>query len=349
MPPQEEANVRRIFNLARQDVAGYEAYAGQIARLFMDNPAMLEDILDGLFEIAKADGVLHPGESAFLERVAEIFGFAPNEFRRIRASHFAPELTDPYVILGLSYVADEEEIRQTYRRLVRENHPDSLIARGVPEEFVKLANDKLAAINARLCEDPARAGPEMKLVECPSPNHDARGGAPIDMLVLHYTGMETAEAALSRLCDPARKVSAHYTIDRDGEIYAHVPEARRAWHAGVSWWAGERDVNARSIGIELVNPGHEFGYVKFSEPQMAALIDLARGILKRHPIPACACSPTAMSRRRAKRIRANCFHGRSSPISASGFGRMIGWCSANPSKARLFAFGYGIRKRRWKR
>ncbi len=147
VPPQEEANVRRIFNLARQDVAGFEIYAGQIARLFMGNPALLEDVLDGLFEIAKADGVLHPGESAFLEKVAEIFGFAPNEFRRIRASHFAPELTDPYVILGVSYVAGEEEIRQTYRRLVRENHPDSLMARGVPEEFVKLANDKLAAIN----------------------------------------------------------------------------------------------------------------------------------------------------------------------------------------------------------
>ncbi len=148
VPPQEEANVRRIFNLARQDVAGFEHYAGQIARLFMGNPAMLEDILDGLFEIAKADGVLHPCEAKFLERVAEIFGFAPNEFRRIRASHFAPELTDPYVILGLSYAADDDELKQTYRRLVRENHPDSLMARGVPAEFLKLANDKLAAINS---------------------------------------------------------------------------------------------------------------------------------------------------------------------------------------------------------
>jgi DnaJ like chaperone protein len=147
VPPEEEANVQRIFNLARQDIAGYEHYAGQIARLFVGNPAMLEDVLDGLFEIAKADGVLHPCEARFLERVAEIFGFAPNEFRRIRASHFAPELTDPYVILGLSYVADEDEIKQTYRRLVRENHPDSLIARGVPPEFIKLATDKLAAIN----------------------------------------------------------------------------------------------------------------------------------------------------------------------------------------------------------
>jgi DnaJ like chaperone protein len=156
VPPEEEANVARIFNLARQDIAGFEHYAGQIARLFVGNPAVLEDILDGLFEIAKADGVLHPGESAFLERVAEIFGFAPNEFRRIRAAHFAPELTDPYVILGVSYVASDDEIRQTYRRLVRENHPDSLIARGVPQEFEKLANDKLAAINnawARIREE----------------------------------------------------------------------------------------------------------------------------------------------------------------------------------------------------
>jgi DnaJ like chaperone protein len=158
MPPEEEANVRRVFNLARQDVAGYEAYAGQIAELFKGNPAMLEDILDGLFEIAKSDGILHPEENAFLERVADIFGFAPNEFRRIRASHFAPELTDPYVILGLSYAANEDEIRRTYRRLVRENHPDSLVARGVPEEFVKLANDKLAVINTAYAKIMAEQG-----------------------------------------------------------------------------------------------------------------------------------------------------------------------------------------------
>jgi DnaJ like chaperone protein len=145
--PEDAANVRRVFDMARRDTAGYETYARQIARLFAGSPALLEDILDGLFEIAKADGVLHPGESAFLERVAEIFGFAPNEFRRIRASHFAPDAADPYVVLGLAYDASDEEIRRTYRRLVRENHPDSLIGRGVPEEFVRLATDKLAAIN----------------------------------------------------------------------------------------------------------------------------------------------------------------------------------------------------------
>src|SRR5271154_2334280 len=147
VPPQEEANVRRIFNLARQDVAGFEAYAGQIANLFMGNPGVLEDVLDGLFEIAKADGVLHPGEQVFLERVADIFGFAPSEFRRIRASHFGPDAADPYAVLGVAYDASDTEIKRTYRLLVRENHPDSLMARGVPEEFVRLATDKLAAIN----------------------------------------------------------------------------------------------------------------------------------------------------------------------------------------------------------
>jgi len=127
----------------------------------------------------------------------------------------------------------------------------------------------------------------MRIVECRSPNYDVRpDGAAIDMLVLHYTGMRTADEALARLCDPEAKVSAHYTIDRDGRIYAHVPEERRAWHAGVSWWAGERNVNARSIGIELVNPGHEFGYEPFPEAQIAALIDLSSGILARHPIRA---------------------------------------------------------------
>jgi len=145
--PEEVANVRRVFDMARRDTAGYESYATQVARLFAGNPGVLEDILDGLFEIAKADGVLHPGEAAFLERVADIFGFAPNEFRRIRASHFAPDKADPYVVLGVAYDASEEEIKRSYRRLVRDNHPDSLIGRGVPEEFVRLATDKLAAIN----------------------------------------------------------------------------------------------------------------------------------------------------------------------------------------------------------
>jgi N-acetylmuramoyl-L-alanine amidase len=119
-----------------------------------------------------------------------------------------------------------------------------------------------------------------------SPNCDSRQGTPIDMLVIHYTGMPTADAALARLCDPAARVSAHYAIDRKGCVYVLVPEEMRAWHAGASWWGGVKNVNARSIGVELVNPGHEFGYVAFADDQIESLIALAREILDRHAIPA---------------------------------------------------------------
>ncbi len=126
-----------------------------------------------------------------------------------------------------------------------------------------------------------------KIVRVPSPNFDERpAGAPVDMLVLHYTGMESRAAAIERLCDPAAKVSAHYVIDEDGRVTALIDEAKRAWHAGVAKWRGESDVNGRSIGVELVNPGHEFGYRDFPDAQMAALEKLALAILKRYPIPA---------------------------------------------------------------
>jgi N-acetylmuramoyl-L-alanine amidase len=119
-----------------------------------------------------------------------------------------------------------------------------------------------------------------------SPNFDSRRQQPVDMLVIHYTGMATAAAALARLVDPAAAVSAHYLIDDDGRITALVDEADRAWHAGRSFWRGWTDINARSIGIELANPGHAFGYRPFPEPQMAALIELARAVVARHAIPA---------------------------------------------------------------
>jgi N-acetylmuramoyl-L-alanine amidase len=125
------------------------------------------------------------------------------------------------------------------------------------------------------------------VVDRPSPNHDARPkGQRIDILLLHYTDMLSAKAALARLTDRAARVSAHYCIDEDGTIYRLVPEQRRAWHAGISYWAGTTDVNARSIGIELVNPGHTCGYRPFPEAQMQALEGLAWGILARHSIPA---------------------------------------------------------------
>lgn len=125
-----------------------------------------------------------------------------------------------------------------------------------------------------------------RLVNSRSPNCDARpADVQIDMLVVHYTGMKTADEAIARLCDPAAEVSAHYVIDRKGCVYALVPEEKRAWHAGVSFWAGKAGVNARSIGIELVNPGHEFGYQPFSDDQIDSLTELAGEILSRHPIP----------------------------------------------------------------
>ncbi len=126
------------------------------------------------------------------------------------------------------------------------------------------------------------------MLEKPSPNQDDRlpHGRAVDMLVLHYTGMRSAAAALERLCDPASGVSAHYVVDEDGAVYRLVPEERRAWHAGVSHWRGANDSNARSIGIEIVNPGHEFGYRNFPALQMAAVCDLCLAILARHPIPA---------------------------------------------------------------
>src|SRR5512134_849811 len=109
----------------------------------------------------------------------------------------------------------------------------------------------------------------------PPESFDARpAGTRIDMLVLHYTGMESAETALTRLCDPAAPVSAHYLVDEDGRVLPLVDERERAWHAGVASWRGASDINARSIGIELVNPGHEFGYRPFPKVQMAALIEL---------------------------------------------------------------------------
>ncbi|MFM9843132.1 MAG: N-acetylmuramoyl-L-alanine amidase [Dongiaceae bacterium] len=127
----------------------------------------------------------------------------------------------------------------------------------------------------------------MHIRQSPSPNHDARpAGMPVDILLLHYTDMRSCAEAVERLRDPAARVSAHYCIAIDGTVHALVPEDRRAWHAGVSSWAGAGDVNGRSIGIELDNPGHQFGYRPFTEAQMQALIELCLGILERHPIPA---------------------------------------------------------------
>lgn len=147
VPPGEAKNVSRLYNLAKRHIAGFEAYARDAARLFADDPAMLEDMLDGLFDIAKADGAVHERELAYLSRVAAIFGFDEVAFARIRARH-VKDGGDPYLVLNADPSWDFQRLRRHYRRLVADNHPDRLIARGVPEEFVRIATERLAAINA---------------------------------------------------------------------------------------------------------------------------------------------------------------------------------------------------------
>jgi DnaJ like chaperone protein len=148
VPASELAGVARVFNLAKQDVAGYDAYARQLARLFAGRRQTLEGLLDSLFHIAKADGALHERELVFLEDVATIFGFSKAEFRCITSRHMVASMSDPYAVLGIAPSASNDEVRQHYRKLVRDNHPDRHIAAGVPEEMIEIATAKLARINA---------------------------------------------------------------------------------------------------------------------------------------------------------------------------------------------------------
>jgi DnaJ like chaperone protein len=148
VPQSDLAAVARVFNLAKQDVAGYDSYARQIARLFHAKAATLENVMDGLFHIAKADGTLHPAELIYLENVAQHFGFGAHDFARIKARHASAGAADPYLILGMDRAAGLAAIKVRYRKLVRDNHPDKQIAAGVPEEMVVLATNRLARINA---------------------------------------------------------------------------------------------------------------------------------------------------------------------------------------------------------
>ena len=148
IPPDEMGEVGRLFDEAKVDAKGFEPYAEQVARMFAHEPSALEELLSGLFHIAKADGFVHPAELEFLKEVAAIFGFDAHGFERIRARSMGPDVADPYEVLGIDRAAGDEEIKDAYRKLVRENHPDTLIAQGVPQEFVDLATEKMATINA---------------------------------------------------------------------------------------------------------------------------------------------------------------------------------------------------------
>ena len=147
IPQADETSAARVFNLAREDVAGFEDYARKIATMFEADSAVLMDLLDGLFHIAVADGEYHPAEDAFLERVAEIFGMSKREFAALRARNVPDADPDPYTVLGVDPAMSLAEIRKVWRRLVVETHPDRMMARGVPEEAVQLAQTRLIAIN----------------------------------------------------------------------------------------------------------------------------------------------------------------------------------------------------------
>lgn len=145
--PEDERHAARVFNLARQDVAGFDAYARKIAGLFPKGDPVLRDLLEGLFAVAVADGDFHPAEEAFLAEVAQIFGLSDACFNALKARMAPEDGRDPFEVLEVSPAASLAEARRAYRRLVRETHPDALRARGVPDEAVKLAEDKLRALN----------------------------------------------------------------------------------------------------------------------------------------------------------------------------------------------------------
>ena len=200
-PHAERRNVARLYDLAKKDVAGFEAYAERMAGLCGSgkaNCAMLEDILDGLFHIAKADGLLHEREGRFLHRIAQIFRIEESHYQSILARHAHLGDADPWLILGIERGSPFDEVKKRYRKLVAANHPDKLIARGLPEEFIKIATTRIAAINAayEMIErglkvdmsgfSPDHAGAEVRV----SPNFGPRVGVSRpDMIILHYTGM----------------------------------------------------------------------------------------------------------------------------------------------------------------
>lgn len=143
----DEENAARVFNMARRDVAGYEIYAARIAEMFEGERSTLIDLLEGLFHIALADGFYHPNEDEFLAQVSALFGLQDNEFRALRARFVPDAIPDPYTVLGVSPQTPLQDIRKAWRAMVRETHPDRMIARGVPQEAIQMAEKRMVAIN----------------------------------------------------------------------------------------------------------------------------------------------------------------------------------------------------------
>ena len=148
LSPRDETAAARVFNLARQDVAGFDTYARRIARIFETDPILLEDVLDGLFHIAAADGVVSQDELDYLEQVSDLFGFSPLVFRRLKAVHLGIGADDPYGVLEVAHDASDAEVRAVWKAALSEAHPDRARARGLPSEFIEVAEAKSAAINA---------------------------------------------------------------------------------------------------------------------------------------------------------------------------------------------------------
>src|SRR5262245_31028312 len=147
VPPSEEKNVERFFDLAKRDAAGFEPYARQVAALFPDAPEILENVLEGLFDIAKADGKVGAAEAEYLTKVANLFGLSSERFERARAAALGAEVCEPCIVLGIDPLATDEQMREAWLRQVKAHHPDRLIAQGLPEEAIRVANRKLALIN----------------------------------------------------------------------------------------------------------------------------------------------------------------------------------------------------------
>ncbi len=147
IPPKDEAAAGKLFNLARQDVAGYDIYAGKIAQMFDDDPVILRDLIEGLFHISMADGHYHPAEDSFIEDVSRIFGLPNQLFTCLRSRYVPGAAPDPYSVLEINHDASIEDIRKAWKRMVREVHPDNLVARGLPAEAIALANTRLITIN----------------------------------------------------------------------------------------------------------------------------------------------------------------------------------------------------------
>ena len=289
IPPEGVRNVGRLFDQARDSTEGFEEYARQLAHAFADNRGLLEDVLAALFTIARADKPLTVGEEAFLRQHPPPARIGPRRLGPRPGRHGPPRRRRGGRIRSPGRLP---------RRFGRGAAPgledaDAREPSGLPGQprrapRIRRPRQRQGGPHQRRL-GPHQAGTRAltpRVQDAPSPNQDDRPeNQPVDMLILHYTGMQTGQAALDRLRDPDARVSSHYVIEEDGTVFRLVPETRRAFHAGVSYWRGHTALNGRSIGIEIVNPGHQWGYRAFPAAQMDAVRALCRGILSRHPIP----------------------------------------------------------------